>query len=322
MPRKAAPPTEPTETRRSTRIAEKPVSSAATSSVQPKKAPASKKKRETVAEEEAHEEEEPAAKKVSSIMGSRGEIVNLTDQHQLFSLFIGGVTKSFTLILSKAKPDSKAKPESKVKPTSKVKPDSKAATKGTKPVSKKEEAAKEAEVEAPATAVVESIPEEKEVEVEDKVEAEVVKAPEDKMDVDDPKEEVDELSSEKASPKAEEIIKELQVGDKLPDWSFENEKGEMVEIAKLAGEQGLVLFLVPKADTRKFLLYRLRSHAVDQICYLLLAGCNTQACGFRDSFPDFEKYGYAVYALSNDKSTAQSKWQSKVRLLPSTSLRI
>jgi peroxiredoxin Q/BCP len=42
----------------------------------------------------------------------------------------------------------------------------------------------------------------------------------------------------------------IDIGGQLPSLSLKNEKGEDVEIAKLADDQGIVLFLVPKADTR------------------------------------------------------------------------
>lgn len=44
-----------------------------------------------------------------------------------------------------------------------------------------------------------------------------------------------------------------------------------------------------------------------------VAGCTTQACGYRDIYPDFEAANYKVYCLSADTPAAQSKWQTKVR---------
>ncbi|KAG6896710.1 hypothetical protein C0992_006594 [Termitomyces sp. T32_za158] len=83
----------------------------------------------------------------------------------------------------------------------------------------------------------------------------------------------------------------IDIGDVLPSVTLKNEKGEDVDIASLAVEKGVVLFLVPKADT---------------------PGCTNQACGFRDVHPDFTSLEYAVYCLSADSPTAQSKWQTKV----------
>lgn len=43
---------------------------------------------------------------------------------------------------------------------------------------------------------------------------------------------------------------ELQIGDTIPDTTLQNEKEEDVNVKQLA-ENGLVMFVVPKADTRE-----------------------------------------------------------------------
>ncbi|CDO75860.1 hypothetical protein BN946_scf184833.g11 [Trametes cinnabarina] len=85
----------------------------------------------------------------------------------------------------------------------------------------------------------------------------------------------------------------IDIGDVLPSYTVKNEKDEDVDIASLAAEKGIVIFLIPKADT---------------------PGCTTQACGFRDSYPDFTSSGFDVYCLSADKPAAQAKWQAKKSL--------
>jgi hypothetical protein len=42
--------------------------------------------------------------------------------------------------------------------------------------------------------------------------------------------------------------------DSLPTLTLKNEKNEDILVADLASENGVVLFLVPKADTRKVIL--------------------------------------------------------------------
>ncbi|KIY47736.1 AhpC-TSA-domain-containing protein [Fistulina hepatica ATCC 64428] len=91
----------------------------------------------------------------------------------------------------------------------------------------------------------------------------------------------------------EPAIAQIDIGDTIPNVVLKNEKGEDVAVADLVAEEGLVLFLVPKADT---------------------PGCTMQACGFRDIYPDFSPLNYAVYCLSADSPTAQSKWQAKKSL--------
>lgn len=80
-----------------------------------------------------------------------------------------------------------------------------------------------------------------------------------------------------------EINPGLELGATLPELTLKNQKDEDVEIAKLGtGEdkKGVILFLVPKADTRTRYIpsYPFCAH---KTC---LAGCTTQACAFRDSY--------------------------------------
>ncbi|OAX37599.1 AhpC-TSA-domain-containing protein [Rhizopogon vinicolor AM-OR11-026] len=85
----------------------------------------------------------------------------------------------------------------------------------------------------------------------------------------------------------------IDIGDILPSIILKNEKGEEVDTGSIAVEKGVVLFLVPKADT---------------------PGCTTQACGFRDIWQEFTSLNYDVYGVSADAPTAQSKWQTKKQL--------
>ncbi|EPT04784.1 hypothetical protein FOMPIDRAFT_1027555 [Fomitopsis schrenkii] len=85
----------------------------------------------------------------------------------------------------------------------------------------------------------------------------------------------------------------IDIGDSLPSHMLKNEKGEDVDVATLTAEKGVIFFLVPKADT---------------------PGCTTQACGFRDVYPDFTASNFDVYCLSADSPAAQTKWQAKKEL--------
>ncbi|KAJ7136386.1 AhpC-TSA-domain-containing protein [Mycena crocata] len=99
--------------------------------------------------------------------------------------------------------------------------------------------------------------------------------------------------AEEAEEEAEEKLASIDIGDSLPTLTLKNEKEEDVEVSTLTADKGLVLFLVPKADT---------------------PGCTNQACGFRDIYPDFTGLDYNVYCLSADTPAAQSKWQMKKEL--------
>lgn len=42
----------------------------------------------------------------------------------------------------------------------------------------------------------------------------------------------------------------IDIGDSLPSLTLKNEKGEDVDVSTLTAEKGVIMFLVPKADTR------------------------------------------------------------------------
>jgi len=109
------------------------------------------------------------------------------------------------------------------------------------------------------------------------------------------KSKLDPESTEEAAAgsSSSNALPSIDIGGSLPELTLKNEKGEDIQVADLASEKGVIIFLVPKADT---------------------PGCTNQACGFRDSYPDFTSLNFDVYCLSADTSTAQSKWQTKKEL--------
>ncbi|KAF8638635.1 hypothetical protein AX17_002060 [Amanita inopinata Kibby_2008] len=107
------------------------------------------------------------------------------------------------------------------------------------------------------------------------------------------KESEDKAEAEDSEDNQSEALASIDIGDSLPTLTLKNEKDEDVQVAELAVENGVVLFLVPKADT---------------------PGCTNQACGFRDIYQDFTASGYDVYCLSADTPAAQTKWQTKKEL--------
>ncbi|KAF8344815.1 AhpC-TSA-domain-containing protein [Amanita rubescens] len=99
-----------------------------------------------------------------------------------------------------------------------------------------------------------------------------------------------DVEEEKDKP---EPLAPIDVGGALPTLTLKNEKDEDIQVADLASEKGVVMFLVPKADT---------------------PGCTNQACGFRDIYEEFSTLDYDVYCLSADTPSAQVKWQTKKEL--------
>lgn len=84
-------------------------------------------------------------------------------------------------------------------------------------------------------------------------------------------------------------------------------------ISELVKETGLVIFAAPKADTRVYIsLSFYTAYLTNSLSYSILsAGCNKQACHFRDTTQDFTGLGYTVFGLTADPPAALSKWQSK-----------
>ncbi|KIJ60814.1 hypothetical protein HYDPIDRAFT_183459 [Hydnomerulius pinastri MD-312] len=98
---------------------------------------------------------------------------------------------------------------------------------------------------------------------------------------------------ETAAAESSTELKPIDIGDAIPALVLKNEKGEDVDTSSLTTEKGVVLFLVPKADT---------------------PGCTNQACGFRDVWGEFMTHNFDVYCLSADTPAAQTKWQTKKQL--------
>jgi hypothetical protein len=46
-------------------------------------------------------------------------------------------------------------------------------------------------------------------------------------------------------------LAQIDIGDSLPSYILKNEQGEDVDVANLADENGVILFTIPKADTRE-----------------------------------------------------------------------
>jgi thioredoxin-dependent peroxiredoxin len=97
----------------------------------------------------------------------------------------------------------------------------------------------------------------------------------------------------KASAKGEaSLAGGLAAGARAPEFELVDQRGESVSSAGLAG-QPYVLYFYPKNDT---------------------PGCTTQACGFRDAHPDFERLGVRVIGVSPDSVVSHQKFIAKYGL--------
>jgi peroxiredoxin Q/BCP len=81
----------------------------------------------------------------------------------------------------------------------------------------------------------------------------------------------------------------VQIGDKAPDFTLPTDGNGTVTLSKLRGKP-VVLYFYPKDDT---------------------SGCTAQACGFRDSFPDYGKTGATVIGVSRDSVASHDKFKQK-----------
>ena len=84
----------------------------------------------------------------------------------------------------------------------------------------------------------------------------------------------------------------VNVGDTAPDFTMPSDGNGTVTLSKLRGKP-VVLYFYPKDDT---------------------SGCTAEACGFRDSVPDYGKTGAVVIGVSRDSVASHDKFKKKYQL--------
>lgn len=99
-----------------------------------------------------------------------------------------------------------------------------------------------------------------------------------------PAEPTDTSAMSKANP--------LPVGAKAPGFTYRTADGTEHHTDALAGK-AYVVYFYPKDMT---------------------PGCTTQACGFRDSYADYEKAGLTVIGVSADSEASHDKFRAKHEL--------
>jgi peroxiredoxin Q/BCP len=85
---------------------------------------------------------------------------------------------------------------------------------------------------------------------------------------------------------------ELQVGQAAPDFELPSDSGRKVKLSDFRGKRVIVYFY-PKDDT---------------------PGCTTQACGFRDAYPQIEEQNAVVLGISPDGVESHVKFKTKFNL--------
>jgi len=84
----------------------------------------------------------------------------------------------------------------------------------------------------------------------------------------------------------------VEEGKKAPDFTAATDGGKKLKLSELRGKP-VVLYFYPKDDT---------------------PGCTAEACGFRDSLPDFGKLKAQVIGVSKDSADKHDKFKKKYGL--------
>lgn len=81
----------------------------------------------------------------------------------------------------------------------------------------------------------------------------------------------------------------LEAGDKAPDFTLSDQRGEKVKLSNLRKDL-VVLYFYPKAST---------------------SGCTTQACSIRDNRAEYAEAGATVIGISPDEVDAIARFADK-----------
>ncbi|MEH6705369.1 MULTISPECIES: thioredoxin-dependent thiol peroxidase [Galbibacter] len=81
----------------------------------------------------------------------------------------------------------------------------------------------------------------------------------------------------------------LKVGDKVPDFTVQDQDGNEVSLADYKGKK-LIVFFYPKAST---------------------PGCTAEACNLRDNYKELQAEGYSLLGVSADSQKRQTNFKNK-----------
>ena len=87
-------------------------------------------------------------------------------------------------------------------------------------------------------------------------------------------------------------MSELKNGDMAPEFELPTDSGATLKLSDLRGKR-VVLYFYPKDDT---------------------SGCTTQACGFRDAYPQIEERNAVVLGVSPDGVKSHQAFKTKFDL--------
>ncbi|MBQ9062558.1 MAG: thioredoxin-dependent thiol peroxidase [Eubacterium sp.] len=81
----------------------------------------------------------------------------------------------------------------------------------------------------------------------------------------------------------------LEIGTKAPEFTLPDQNGEMKSLADYRGQK-VILYFYPKDMT---------------------SGCTSQACNFRDLYPQLREKGAVVLGVSKDSVESHKKFEEK-----------
>jgi len=92
---------------------------------------------------------------------------------------------------------------------------------------------------------------------------------------------------------SENMTERIKVGDRAPDFTIKNQRGEPVSLKDYLGKKAVVLYFYPKDNS---------------------PGCTKEACKFRDSYEDFKDAGAEVIGVSSQSVESHSIFSTSFNL--------
>ena len=81
----------------------------------------------------------------------------------------------------------------------------------------------------------------------------------------------------------------LKLGDKVPDFTVNNQDGKPISLKDYKGKK-LIVFFYPKAST---------------------PGCTAEACNLRDNYKELQDQGFELLGVSADSEKRQTNFRNK-----------
>lgn len=85
----------------------------------------------------------------------------------------------------------------------------------------------------------------------------------------------------------------LKVGDTIPDFTAKEARGALFDSRTVIGKKAVIIYFYPKDNTPQ---------------------CTAQACGFRDNYDEFLKFGVDVIGISADGVASHQEFIQKFNL--------